>query len=129
CEVAKEIGNVQGPIDGAIIAIPNNLHKAAAAACAERGIHCLIEKPLASNTDDAEEICRLAARHNVTIAVGYSTRFQNEVVLLKQLLDAGHFGSIRRFHFQYGGAGGWSPVSGYNLDRAATGGGVLVVDG
>src|SRR4051794_12806709 len=129
CEIAKAVTDVHGPIDGAVIAVPNNIHKAVAAACAERGIHCLIEKPLATSTDDAEEICRLAAAHQVTIAVGYSTRFYDEVVLLKQLLDAGHFGAVRRFHFQHGNTGGWSPVSGYNLDRTATGGGVLVVDG
>jgi predicted dehydrogenase/nucleoside-diphosphate-sugar epimerase len=129
CEVAKEIVDVQGPIDGAIIAVPNNVHRAIAVACAERGIHCLIEKPLASSIEDAEAICRLATRLKVTIAVGYSTRFHNEVVLLKQLLDADYFGRIHRFHFQHGNTGGWSPVSGYNLDRAAAGGGVLVVDG
>jgi predicted dehydrogenase/nucleoside-diphosphate-sugar epimerase len=129
CEVAKGIADTRGPIDGAVIAVPNNIHKAVAAACAERGIHCLIEKPLATSTDDAEAICRLAETHKVTIAVGYSTRFYDQVVLLKQLLEAGHFGGVSRFHFQHGNTGGWSPVSGYNLDRTATGGGVLVVDG
>src|SRR3954469_5200179 len=110
CEIAKAITEARGPIDGAVIAVPNNVHKAVAAACTERGIHCLIEKPLATSTEDAEEICRLAETHKVTIAVGYSTRFYDEVVLLKQLLDAGHFGGISRFHFQNGSTGGWSPV-------------------
>ena len=129
CEVAKAITDARGPIDGAVIAVPNNVHKAVAAACAEREIHCLIEKPLATSTDDAEEICRLAETHKVTIAVGYATRFFDEVVLLKQLLDAGYFGAVSRFHYQVGNTGGWSPVSGYNLDRNASGGGVLVIDG
>jgi predicted dehydrogenase/nucleoside-diphosphate-sugar epimerase len=129
CEIATDLAEVRAPLDGAVIAVPNNIHKAAAIACAERGIHCLIEKPLAARVEDAEAICRVAAQHHVTIAVGYSTRFHNEVVLLRQLLDSGYFGDINRYHFQYGGTRGWSPVSGYNLDLAASGGGVLVVDG
>jgi predicted dehydrogenase len=63
------------------------------------------------------------------VAVGYYMRFRNEVILLKRLLDVGYFGHIRRFHFQHGTIGGWSPLSGYNLDRNASGGGVLVVSG
>ena len=55
CEIAKEIADVRGPIDGAIIAVPNNIHKAVAFSCAERGIHCLIEKPLAPSVEDAED--------------------------------------------------------------------------
>src|SRR4051794_28616909 len=54
CEIATDIADIRGPLDGAVIAIPNNLHKPAAAACIERGIHCLIEKPLASSVADAE---------------------------------------------------------------------------
>lgn len=128
-EIAPAIDAVRRQLDGAVVATPNNTHRAVAAACAARGVHCLIEKPLATNVADAEEICALADRHKITIAVGYATRFRNEVVLLKQLLDCGHFGTIRRFYFQDGTAGGWSPASGFNLDREAMGGGVLVGTG
>jgi predicted dehydrogenase len=49
--------------------------------------------------------------------------------MMKQLLDKGFFGKINHFHYEYGSRGGWSPVSGYNLDRKQSGGGVLVVSG
>jgi predicted dehydrogenase/nucleoside-diphosphate-sugar epimerase len=128
-EIGGTIDDIHTAIDGVIIATPNNAHKPVAAACARRGLHCLIEKPLATSTADGEEICNLQREHNVTIAVGYATRFRNSVVLLKELLDARHFGSIRRFHFQEGSVGGWGAASGFNLDRAAMGGGVLVGTG
>src|SRR5262249_36100726 len=100
-----------------------------AVTCAARGIYCLIEKPLASTVEDAEEIYRAADKHGVVVAVGYYTRFRNEGNLLKRLLDNRYFGDIRSFHYEEGTLGRWSPLSGYLLDRKASGGGVLVVVG
>jgi predicted dehydrogenase/nucleoside-diphosphate-sugar epimerase len=128
-ELSSSIEELRAPIDGAVIATPNDSHRAVAVACAQRGIHCLVEKPLAASVADAEAICSVAQAHRIVVAVGYATRFRSAVVLLKQLLDAGYFGEIRGFYFQDGTLGGWSPVSGYNLDRKASGGGVLVVVG
>src|SRR5204863_5320081 len=51
------------------------------------------------------------------------------VSLFKRLLEEGFFGKLQRFHFELGTAGGWTPLSGYNLDRHQSGGGVLVVRG
>lgn len=126
---AASIDEVADGVDGVVIASPNNTHRPIAVACAKRGIHSLIEKPLATSVADAEEICRAADEHKVVIAAGYSTRFRNEVVLLKHLLEQNHFGQIRRFHFQEGTIGGWSPASAYNLNKAESGGGVLTVVG
>lgn len=63
------------------------------------------------------------------LAVGYSTRFRNNIIYLKKLLDRGHFGKVRRFVNRFGSPGGWSPMSGYNLTKDSAGGGVLVVTG
>src|SRR5215469_16729851 len=127
--IGRSLDDINGKVDGAIIATPNDTHHDVAIACAARRIHCLIEKPLATSVADAEEICRAAAEHGVVVAVGYAMRFHNEVVLLKRLLESGYFGDIRQFHIQHGSLGGWSPASHYNLDKRASGGGVLVVSG
>lgn len=127
--IAPSIEAVGVKVDGAVIASPNNTHRNIALACAQRGIHCLIEKPLATTVAEAEDICRAAEEHKIVVAAGYSTRFRNEVVLLKHLLEQKFFGRIRRFHFQEGTVGGWSPASAYNLNKAESGGGVLTVVG
>ena len=126
-QIGRSIDDIRNPVDGAIIATPNNTHRDVALACAARRISCLVEKPLATTPTDAEEICRAAVAHGVVLAVGYAMRFCNQVTLLKRLLENRYFGDISRFHFQHGSLGGWSPVSGYNLDRKASGGGVLVL--
>lgn len=116
-------------VEGVIIATPNNSHRDIAIACAKRGVHCLIEKPLATSVAEAEDICRAAETSGIVVAVGYSTRFRDEVDLVRDVVRSGAFGAVLRFHFQEGTVGGWSPVSAYNLDRKAAGGGVLSIVG
>ena len=49
--------------------------------------------------------------------------------VMKRLIDEGLLGKLERFEFEQGGAGDWSPVSGYNLNRERAGGGVLMTNG
>ncbi len=128
-KVAARVEDILEEVQGVIIATPNNTHRDLAVVCLERGISTLIEKPLASSVADGIAILAAARKSGAIVATGYSTRFRDQVILLKELLDSGYFGKVRRFVHQFGTTGGWSPFSGYNLDRQATGGGVLVVTG
>jgi len=128
-KIAERVDDIIPHIDGALIATPNHTHKDIALACLTAGIPCLVEKPLATSVPDAEEMCAAAQRAGKILAVGYTTRFRDEVVLLHDLLQSRHFGAVRRFHYQEGTVGGWSPLSGYIADRKAAGGGVLTVVG
>lgn len=62
-------------------------------------------------------------------AVGFCTRFQDSVRLMRVLLEQEFFGEVTRFAYQLGVVGGWASLSGFHLDRAAAGGGVLVTTG
>jgi predicted dehydrogenase len=72
---------------------------------------------------------QLASAGNVVVAVGYHTRHSGACRVLKYAIASGHFGRAVRFAHQDGGRGGWSPMSGYNLDTNRAGGGVLVTTG
>jgi predicted dehydrogenase len=128
-KIAAKVEDVARDVDGVVIATPNHTHRDIALACFAAGIHCLVEKPLATTVDDGEAMCAAAEKAGRVLAVGYTTRFRDEVLLLKELLDTRYFGAVRRFHYQEGTVGGWSPVSGYIADKKATGGGVLTVVG
>jgi predicted dehydrogenase len=115
--------------DAAVIATPNHTHGALARIALERGIPVLLEKPLTTTHAEALELCDLAEAKRTVLATGFFTRHFPAVRLFKRLADEGFFGRIDRFEFEYGTSGGWAPVSGYNLDRRQSGGGVLVVTG
>ena len=127
--IVEKIEDILDGVDGVIIATPNQTHCNLAIKCAESGIHCLIEKPLSTTIDEAEAIVSCANKHNVVIAVGYATRFRNDVVAFKSILDSGYFGQVNRFIYQFGTVGGWAPMSAYNLSKKLSGGGVLIVTG
>jgi len=126
---AKDINEVFDQIDAAVIATPNDSHAAIAITSLSNGKSVLIEKPLAMSTKEGEAIMAAAEKSSAVLAVGYSTRFRNNIIYLKKLLDRGNFGKVHRFVNRFGTPGGWSPMSGYNLTKDSAGGGVLVVSG
>jgi predicted dehydrogenase len=70
--------------DALIIATPASTHAGIAARALEAGRHVLVEKPLASTPDDADELVRLAHRHGVVLQAGHQERFVMDAIgLLK----------------------------------------------
>lgn len=127
--VAADVEQLGASFDGAIVATPNDLHAPVAAALVRRGKPVLIEKPMATDLAQAQELASLAAAENVVVAVGYHTRHSGACRVLKHAVASEHFGRAIRFAHQDGGRGGWSPLSGYNLNTQRAGGGVLVTTG
>jgi predicted dehydrogenase len=62
-------------IDAAIIAAPTKLHHAIASDLLEADIHCLIEKPVTSTTQEADELIELASDRGLVLQVGHVERF------------------------------------------------------
>ncbi len=62
-------------VDAATIVVPTRLHFAVAAEFLRRGIHVLVEKPLAADLAEAEALAEMAALNGVTLQVGHIERF------------------------------------------------------
>lgn len=76
------------------IVVPTPLHKEVASEVIKRGIHCLLEKPIASTTEEAEELIQLAKKHKVIFTVGHIEHYNPLVTTLKRLLDRNAIGEI-----------------------------------
>ncbi|MBI1827630.1 MAG: Gfo/Idh/MocA family oxidoreductase [Planctomycetes bacterium] len=70
---------ISGEIDAATIAVPTVYHAEVAIPLMERGVHVLVEKPLAQNVDSARQLVEAARRTGRVLQVGHSERF-NPVV-------------------------------------------------
>jgi predicted dehydrogenase len=70
-------------VDAVTIAAPTHLHHEVALACIARGIHVLVEKPIASTVQEGRDIVAAAHRANVTLMVGHVERFNPAVAAIK----------------------------------------------
>lgn len=127
--VCRRLEEALETADGVLVATPNHTHLELAAAGMERGLPVLVEKPMTAALEEADRLCALAKERKVVVAVGFSTRFYPAVELMGRLLERKYFGAVRSLRYEFGTRGGWAPLSSYNLDRKAAGGGVVTVTG
>jgi predicted dehydrogenase len=111
-------------VDAAIVAVPNHLHADVAVDLLERGIHVLVEKPLAISTREGRRVVE-AARGRV-LAVGNFRRLFPSTRLVAELVERKTCGRPIRFVAEEGFVYSWTTRSGFALDRARAGGGVLI---
>ena len=64
-------------VDIVSICTPSNTHKAIALKCIAKGKPILVEKPLAMNTSECEEIIAFAKQKNVKVSVGHIERYNS----------------------------------------------------
>jgi len=127
--IATDVRDVVTEIDAAVICTPNDSHAPIAVECLSQGRHVLIDKPMATSVEESDRILEAAHASDAKVAIGYATRFRTGVAMMKETLETRRFGQVRAFVNRFGSSGGWSPISGYILDKKNAGGGVLVVSG
>jgi UDP-N-acetylglucosamine 3-dehydrogenase len=69
-------------------------HRVVILAAAQRNIHVLCDKPLATNLPDGEAIVQAARRYGVKLMVPFNPRFQLPVMKVKQALQSGEAGDL-----------------------------------
>jgi hypothetical protein len=73
-------------VDAISIAAPTHLHRSIALTAIGRGVHVLVEKPIASSVDEGREIIGAARRAGVTLMVGHVERFNPAVQAIKEAI-------------------------------------------
>ena len=81
-------------IDAVYLATPVSTHYELTRRALEGGKHVLIEKPLATTIEEAEELAELAERQRRTLMVGHTFVFSPPVRKVKELIDGGGIGPI-----------------------------------
>ena len=63
-------------LDAVVVATPETVHRESVVMAAEKGCHVFVEKPLASNLEDADAMIEACDRNGVKMMVGYILRFE-----------------------------------------------------
>ena len=84
----------QPDIDAVYIPLPNGLHCEWAIKAMKAGKHVLIEKPIASNADEARQILACAKETGKVALEAYHWQFHPASHVVKSLIDSGRYGHL-----------------------------------
>jgi len=71
-------------------------HLSVVEAAAPKGIHVMVEKPLAVSLDHANKMAELAKKHQIHLITNYETTWYPSVEKAEQLLSEGKIGEMRK---------------------------------
>jgi 1,5-anhydro-D-fructose reductase (1,5-anhydro-D-mannitol-forming) len=109
-------------VDVVYVASSNNRHRDDTLAAAEAGKHVLLEKPMALDAGEAEEMIRVCTERNVKLMVAHMLRMSPLVRRMREIVASGILGTIRhaRAEFIYDSR---LSTRKWLFDRAVAGGG------
>ncbi|HET9258058.1 MAG TPA: Gfo/Idh/MocA family oxidoreductase [Pseudonocardiaceae bacterium] len=93
-ESAEGLDDVLSRVDAVVVATPPTAHAPVALRALRQGRHVLVEKPLATTVEDAEEMVDAAAASGVHLMAGHTFEYNAAVWKLKEIIDSGELGRI-----------------------------------
>jgi len=124
-EVATDYRELPGRVEGAVVALPNSLHAPVSIELLRRGVHVLVEKPMAMTVAECDEMIEAGRAGRAVLAVGLDFRFFESSLFVRDLLRDGLIGEIRRFDLRQGVIPRWPFATDFLLKKEMAGGGVL----
>ena len=127
--VAEDYARLEDEVDAAIVALPHFLHAHVTMELLERGIHVLVEKPMALTAPECSAMVTAGERHRAVLTVGLMRRFRHLSRWVKDGIEAGILGRIESFDFREGDIFNWPLASDFLFHKEHAGGGVLTDTG
>jgi predicted dehydrogenase len=93
---ATSAAEIIGRVDAVTVAVPTESHLLVAMPFLQRGIAVLVEKPLARDIGEAQQMIDAAAASGAVLAVGHTERFNPAVAAVRPLLDHPRFIEVHR---------------------------------
>ncbi len=98
-QVSRELGvpnfpaldDLLGAVDAAVVVVPTPAHHAVAKRALERGVHLLIEKPITTTLEEADDLLSVARAKGAMLQIGHVERFNQALRAAQPYLDAPRF--------------------------------------
>jgi predicted dehydrogenase len=95
-EALDDYRAVLDSVDAVVVAVPTVDHRSIAEAFLSRGVHVLVEKPMAASLAEADAMLAAAAASGARLAVGHTERFNPAVAAALAVLQRPRFIEIHR---------------------------------
>ncbi|APZ43076.1 Gfo/Idh/MocA family oxidoreductase [Acidihalobacter ferrooxydans] len=114
-------------LDLAVIATPNSTHATLARAAMDAGLHVVVDKPLATCSDEARALIAYADACGRRLTVFQNRRWDNDFLTLRSLIEQGELGDVYRYESRFER---WrpQPKSGWRRSGAQTAAGGILFD-
>ena len=112
-----------GLIDLVIISTPPNSHFAWAMEALRRGIHVVVEKPMALTAGECDELMAEAEKGNLLMVVYQNRRFDADYVTMASVISSGAIGEV--FHYESFVGGYTEPCRHWHTDAEISGGAIF----
>ena len=89
----KEMIDIEKP-NLIAIATESGNHAEIAKYCIQKGIHLIIEKPIALSLEDADEIIILSKKHKVVVSACHQNRFNKSIQKIREAVELNRFGKM-----------------------------------
>ena len=93
---AADASEMLGRVDAVTVAVPTASHLQVAMPFLRRGTAVLVEKPLARDAGEAQQMIEAAEASGAVLAVGHTERFNPAVAAVRPLLDHPQFIEVHR---------------------------------
>lgn len=80
--------------DVVILNLPHYMHCETSIYFMERGIHVLVEKPMAMNAEECDRMIAASKKYNVKLAVGHVQKYYSAYKQIKQFIEDGTLGKL-----------------------------------
>ena len=84
----------QAGLEGVIDGTPNQYHAEVGIACAERGIHVLTEKPIASTLEEGKQLVEAVNESGISLLVGHHRRYFPLIRRAREIVQSGELGQL-----------------------------------
>jgi predicted dehydrogenase len=96
CEALTDYRRLFGRVDAVTVAVPTAAHLEVSREFLQRGVHTLVEKPMASSLAEADEMLALAEQSGARLAVGHTERFNPAIAAAMPILATPRFIEVHR---------------------------------
>jgi predicted dehydrogenase len=113
-------------VDGVFLVLPNPQHAPMAIAAANRGLHVIVEKPMAPTVAECRAMIDAARANGVTLATAHCMEWAPPIVKARELLEAGAIGTV--LHATISASFNSPPVGRWRQDDTTEAGGGPLMD-
>lgn len=96
CAAYTDSSPILEKVDAVSVVAPTTVHLDVAAPFLRRGVHMLLEKPIAATREEGQEIVRLADQSGATLQIGHLERFNAGIMALAERISEPRYVEAQR---------------------------------